>query len=172
MTDFTLLSHLSTTIATVQDQSTLLKTIVAELQPVFGFYDVGLFLINEAEDYHIDLVAETPEISPSEGSYSLYDQQIHKIPHHDSPIAWVMQQITEAGQPVLLWLSGFDDSLSRLPPVGGHAADWLPRLSDHDVAGARRNDWHVLLKFLAERSFLPEQFPCFKPGRPGRHHAK
>ncbi len=47
MTDLTLLSRLSTTIATVQDQTTLLQTIVAELQPVFDFYDGACFWLTK-----------------------------------------------------------------------------------------------------------------------------
>ena len=162
MTDFTLLSHLSTTIATVQDQSTLLKTIIAELQPVFGFYDVGLFLVNEAEDYHVDLVAETPEISPSKVSYSLFEQQRHSIPHHGSVVAWVMQQITEAGQPVLL---DFLDLMTRFPnypqwevmqPIGYRDCLTTVLRVRGETIGM------FCLNSLQKDHFLPEQFSLFQ----------
>ena len=106
------LMKIGAAVAAVRDVSTLLKTIVAELQPVFGFRDVGLFVINEAEDYHLDLVAETPEISPSEGSYLLLKQQLHQIPHRDSLIDWMMQQIDTRDQAVLF---DFKDLMTRFP---------------------------------------------------------
>ena len=106
------LMKIGAAVAAVRNVSTLLKTIVAELQPVFGFYDVGLFMVNEAEDYHLDLVAETPEISPSEWSYLLFKQQLHQIPHRDSVVAWMMQQIATYDQAVLF---DFKDLMTRFP---------------------------------------------------------
>ena len=105
------LMKIGAAVAAVRDVSTLLKTIIAELQPVFDFYDVGLFIVNQAENYHIDLVAEMPEISPSEVAYSLFERQLHKIPHHDSAVAWIVQQIT-AGQPKLF---DFQDLMQHFP---------------------------------------------------------
>ena len=49
------LMKIGAAVAAVRDVSTLLKTIIAELQPILGFHDVGLFVVNEAEDYHLDV---------------------------------------------------------------------------------------------------------------------
>ena len=113
-----LLLSISRAIASTQNAAVLFKTIIAELQPVFDFYDVGLFVVNETEDYHIDLVAEMPEISPSEVAYSLFERQLHKIPHQNSAVAWMMQQIT-AGQPLLF---DFQDLMQRFPDYPQWAA--------------------------------------------------
>ena len=112
MIDLTLLSRLSTTIATVPDQTALLRTIIAELQPVFDFYDVGLFVVNEEEDYHIDLATEAPEISPSEANLAAHLVAAGKIPHRDSLIAWMIEQIAATGKPVLF---DFADLIERFP---------------------------------------------------------
>ena len=58
------------------------------------------------------LVAETPEISLSEGSYLLFKQQLHQIPHRDSVIAWAMQQIATHDQAVLF---DFKDLMTHFP---------------------------------------------------------
>ena len=97
------LMKIGSAVAAVRDVSTLLKTIVEELQPVFGFHDVGLFLINEAENYHVDLTVSIPEISPSEGNRQLHNLVgDHREPHRGSPIAWMLKKTEAAQGPVLL----------------------------------------------------------------------
>ena len=98
----TTLSRILTTIATVRDRTTLLKTIIAELQPLFGFQDVGLFIVNEEEDYHIDLTVDMPQISPSAAAFAMYEAARGKHAHQGSVVAWTMAQVEAAGEPQLL----------------------------------------------------------------------
>ena len=108
----TTLSRILTTIATVRDRTTLLKTIIAELQPLFGFHDVGLFIVNEEEDYHIDLAVDMPQISPSNVAFALYEAARGKHAHQGSVIAWTMAQVEAAGEPLLF---DFVDLKKRFP---------------------------------------------------------
>ena len=105
------LSDILTTIATVRDRSTLLKTIIAKLQPLFDFHDVGLFLVNEKENYHVDLAVDMPEINPLDSSMN---RNIipGKIAHQESVVAWTIAQVEAAGQPVLF---DFADLRQRFP---------------------------------------------------------
>ena len=160
--NLTLLSHISLAVASTKDTTVLLKTIIDELRPVFDFYDVGLFVVNEAEDYHIDLVAETPEISPSEWNYSLFGQQIHKIPHQDSVTAWMIQQITAAGQPLLF---DFQDLIIRFPDYPQWAAMQPFVYRDCLVTALRVRGETIgmfCLNSLQKDHFSPEQFPLFQ----------
>ena len=97
----TTLSRILTTIATVRDRTTLLKTIIAELQPLFGFHDVGLFIVNEEEDYHVDLTVDMPQISPSAAASAMYEAARGKHAHQGSVVAWTMAQVEAAGEPQL-----------------------------------------------------------------------
>ena len=108
----TTLSSILTTIATVRDRTTLLKTIIAELQPLFGFHDVGLFIVHEEEDYHIDLAVDMPQISPSDAAFALYEVARGKLAHQGSVIAWTMAQVEAAGEPLLF---DFGDLKKRFP---------------------------------------------------------
>ena len=105
------LSDILTTIATVRDRSTLLKTIIAKLQPLFEFQDVGLFLVNEKENYHVDLAVDMPEINPL-GSSMNHNIIPGKIAHQGSVVAWTIAQVEAAGQPVLF---DFADLRQRFP---------------------------------------------------------
>ena len=106
-----ILSDVLTTIATVRDRSTLLKTIMAKLQPLFDFHDVGLFLVNEKENYHVDLAVDMPEINPLDSSMN-HNIIPGKIAHQESVVAWTIAQIEAAGQPVLF---DFADLRQRFP---------------------------------------------------------
>ena len=157
-----LLLSIGQAIASTQDTTVLLKTIIGELQPVFDFYDVGLFVVNEAEDYHIDLVAETPEISPSEWSHSLFGQQLHKIPHQDSVTAWMIQQITAVGQPLLF---DFQDLIIRFPDYPQWKAMQPFRCRDCLATVLRVRGETIgmfCLNSLQKDYFSPEQFPLFQ----------
>ena len=105
------LSDVLTTIATVRDRSTLLKTIIAKLQPLFDFHDIGLFLVNEKENYHVDLAVDMPEINPL-GSSMNHNIVPGKIAHQGSVVAWTIAQVEAAGQPVLF---DFADLRQRFP---------------------------------------------------------
>lgn len=88
-------------IASIREKSDLLRVIIAEIKPLFDFHDVGLFVINEAENYHTDLAGAMPEISPSEANRQIFTRNTVKIPHRDSFIDWSIHEIEEAGEPLL-----------------------------------------------------------------------
>ena len=84
------LVDISKLIAEVKDKEELLKLIIDKIKPIFHFHDIGLFIVNEEEDYHIDWAAEMPGISPSEANQLYFDNQYGKIPHKGTPVEWIM----------------------------------------------------------------------------------
>ncbi|WKN45433.1 sigma-54-dependent Fis family transcriptional regulator [Tunicatimonas pelagia] len=110
--DYQLLLDVNMAIASVADKKQLLKTIVEKLQPAFQFYDVGLFVINEEENYHIDWAATMPEISPSEANIHHFENQPDKIPHQESAVGWMLEQLVETNDVQVL---NFRDLFEKFP---------------------------------------------------------
>ena len=125
--DYEILLNINKTVATIQDRSQLLKTIFEQLQPIFSFHDVGLFVVNEAENYHVDLAVSSPEISPSAVNHRLHDLLgDQRVVHRGSSVAWTLEQIEAAQGPVLM---DFADLFERFPEYAQLSI--MPTLSDH-----------------------------------------
>ncbi len=108
----TLLMEISAAIATLQRPEDFLRTIVEKTQPIFGFHDVGLFVVHEEEDYHIDLSVEMPDISPSPVNRFLSVEQPKRLPHRGSVVEWTMEEIEKTQRPVLF---DFEEMFQRFP---------------------------------------------------------
>ncbi|MCG8389317.1 MAG: sigma 54-interacting transcriptional regulator [Cytophagales bacterium] len=106
------LVDISKLIAEVKDKEELLKLIIDKIKPIFHFHDIGLFIVNEEEDYHIDWAAEMPGISPSEANQLYFDNQYGKIPHKGTPVEWIMSAMQSSGEPALF---DFKDLVKRFP---------------------------------------------------------
>ncbi len=109
---YTLLIDISAAIATLQRPEDFLRTIVEKTQPIFEFHDVGLFVVNEEEDYHVDLTVEMPDISPSSTNRFLSVEQPKRLPHRGSVVEWTMKEIEKAQRPVLF---DFKEMFQRFP---------------------------------------------------------
>lgn len=94
------LEAITRAIVNIREREILLKVIIEEVQPLFDFDDVGLFIIHEEENYYIDLAAEMPAISPSEVNYPLYEQKIRKTPYRGSLIDWMVGKIEQVHLPL------------------------------------------------------------------------
>ena len=156
-----LLARLSEAIAQPQNTVELLRIIVAELQPIFKFHDVGLFVINEAKDYHIDLAAVAPDISPSEENYLLSEQDL-QLPYRGSVVAYAIEQIAAAGRPVVL---DFQHLMQRFPdypqwkvvrPTGFRDCLATTLQVQGKITGL------FCLNALTKDHFQAEQFPLFQ----------
>lgn len=97
----TSLLRVSRAIASISEPSDLLRVIISKIKPLFDFHDVGLFVVNEAENYHTDLASVMPEISPSEGNQQVFARDAVKIPHRDSVVDGCIRRIEEADGPLL-----------------------------------------------------------------------
>ncbi|MGF1498786.1 MAG: GAF domain-containing protein [Elainellaceae cyanobacterium] len=89
-------------IAAIRDKRELLRLIVQEIQPIFDFHDCGLFIVSRDGQTHQDLAMVMPEISPSETNYQLSEQLPPKIPHPGSSVEWLINELSNAGRPLLL----------------------------------------------------------------------
>ncbi|WKN44830.1 sigma 54-interacting transcriptional regulator [Tunicatimonas pelagia] len=161
--DFRLLTRLSTAIASTRDTTELLRTIVTELQSVFGFYDIGLFVVNEAEDYCYDLAVLDPSISPSAANLSQsYTDYAKRLYYHGSPIEFMVQQSITAEGPVLLDFAELTKQFADYP-----AADVLAHLKFRDCLITTLQARSELigmfcLNSLEKDHFRPEQFALFQ----------
>ncbi len=92
---------LSRTIATVRQKEPLLRLLIEQLQPAFGFYDCGLFVFNPDKTTLEDWTVSMPTLSPSEANFSLAEQQAATVPYQGS--VWeIMFARLRAGQGALL----------------------------------------------------------------------
>ncbi|MBP2831032.1 sigma 54-interacting transcriptional regulator [Aquimarina sp. U1-2] len=80
----------------------LLKAILEQIKPVFGYHSARLFVVYEKEDYHIDLTAQDPEIEPSDVNYQHQQKGNAKMKHKGSSVAYCMKEVEEAGDVLLL----------------------------------------------------------------------
>lgn len=71
--------------AAVKDGRELLKIIVNETQPVFGFYDIGLSVLDKSGEFYDDWTVLYEEINPSDANAALREAHNYKIPV-DTPL--------------------------------------------------------------------------------------
>ncbi|WKN42760.1 sigma 54-interacting transcriptional regulator [Tunicatimonas pelagia] len=86
---------ISEAVAHVQDRNKLLKLIFEKIKSIIPFYDAGLIIINEQEDWLEDLMVTNPDISPSEENKELNTNfnTNRKIAYHGSPINWLIGEL-------------------------------------------------------------------------------
>ncbi len=85
----------------LQDLTDFMTFATEHLKPIFGFHDVGIFLLTENKQQHYDLVAIEPDISPSDWSTSLAIDGTALVTHEGSLIEWMINTITKKGKPIL-----------------------------------------------------------------------
>ena len=100
-------------IAQVKVKEDLLKLIVEKIRPLFGFHDCGLFVVGADGTTHSDLAA-LPGVDPSEFN-QLHAPVSFGVPHRGSLIECMMQEIEEAGGPVLFDFKELVEQYPRYP---------------------------------------------------------
>jgi formate hydrogenlyase transcriptional activator len=111
------LLSISQAIATIQNHEQLLKVIFERIQPVFNFYDVGLFILSKDGKQVTDWAANE-NISPSDGNRQVKEFKIQTIKVEDSPLQTVINQLSESNSPLILpydlnYLSAMTDPIFR-----------------------------------------------------------
>ena len=96
----TLLS-VSKAIATVRDKQDLLRIIIKQIQPIFTFYDCGLFVFNRDNTTLEDWTVSMPAVSPSEANTLLAEQNVATFSYPGSVWEGLLAQLRQAGDIVI-----------------------------------------------------------------------
>ncbi len=158
-----ILVDISKLIAEVKDKEELLKLIIDKIKPIFHFYDIGLFVVNKAEDCHVDWAAEMPGISLSEANQLHFNNQYGKIPHKGTPVEWIMSAMQSSGEPALF---DFHDLIKRFPAYPqfrllGQKYDYRDCLAATLQAGGETIGMFCIIA-LEKGFFKQHQFPLFR----------
>ncbi|WP_052732749.1 sigma 54-interacting transcriptional regulator [Hymenobacter terrenus] len=109
----TVLLDISEAVATIADRSALLRVVFDKLKPLFGFYDTGFFVLDEAQEYIQDLTVTDPSICPSATVDRLHKEEAGVLKYAGSALEWVVQELQQADGPVLF---RYDEELfARFP---------------------------------------------------------
>ncbi len=92
---------LSQTLATVRDKENLLRTLIEQLQPAFGFHDCGLFVFNQDKTTLEDWTVSIPTLSPSAANTLLAEQDAATTNFHDSVWELIVTQLRQVQQPLV-----------------------------------------------------------------------
>ncbi|NVO32266.1 sigma 54-interacting transcriptional regulator [Hymenobacter lapidiphilus] len=106
-----LLLDLSTTIATLRDRTALLRSLFEKLQPVFGFHDVGLFVLTPDGRFIADWAARDVAISPSFDNEEYHKLSWQRLAYPGPGLAVLVDRFKQAGQPVVV---PYDDAYVAL----------------------------------------------------------
>lgn len=108
-----LLAGISKLIVTKSDLPTLLQAIYQQVLPIFEVESMGLFIINEKENYHYDLTVVYPEIDSSELNKQLnVDTITHQIPFVGTTVAYHFEQLKKKQQPIIF---NFEKDFKKYP---------------------------------------------------------
>jgi len=112
--DYKILLEISQAIASVREKDDLLRLILERVKSLFGFYDVGIFVLDASGEYHRDLSVAHPSIAPSSvAAESLFAAGLSGwLLHKDSPIEHDIKLCEEAGAPLVF---KFDEMMRDFP---------------------------------------------------------
>jgi transcriptional regulator with GAF, ATPase, and Fis domain len=101
------LLSINQSIAAIQNYEQLLKVIFDKIKPIFGFHDIGLFVItNEGKDV-IDWAVAYPNISPSVGNDYLHAEALATISYIGSPMQVITERVEAKNLPIILTYAQF-----------------------------------------------------------------
>jgi transcriptional regulator with GAF, ATPase, and Fis domain len=156
-----LLLSISHAIASIHKKEELLKVIFRQIQPLFGFYDIGLSIISCADNTVTDWSALMPDTSPSEVNQALHEAALFSLPYRGSAIETISARIEKEGRPVIL-------------PISPHSVGQFPDFKavlEIELAHGYREMWFTNLKAggrllgtLNFNSLKPDYFQRFDPG--------
>lgn len=111
--DYKTLLDISRAVNTVRDAPNLLRLIMNEVHPLFGFYDVGIFVLDKQGKRHRDLSVAFPDTAPSEAINRLNAAGLSGwLPHEGSLIEHHINLCECAGEPLVFT---FDQMLAEFP---------------------------------------------------------
>lgn len=93
------LLSISQAIATIQNTEQLFKIIFERIQPIFGFYDVGLFVLSNDGNHITDWATTHTEMSPSIGNHQIKQLQMETLLFEGSPLQYVFNQLLKSDAP-------------------------------------------------------------------------
>lgn len=96
-----LLYRIAKAMATVKDGRKLLKIIVENAQPVFGFHDVGLFILSKDGERITDWAVAHEQINPSAANRQLKEFEMESLAVKESPLQIIIERLTDAGAPLI-----------------------------------------------------------------------
>jgi formate hydrogenlyase transcriptional activator len=88
------LLSISEHIANVRDKEMLLKLIGQRIQPLFGFDDWGVFVVEKDGLFHYDFCIRAPQLSPHTINERIAAQFGHRFEHPGSVVEYVMSSET------------------------------------------------------------------------------
>lgn len=126
-----LLLNVTQKLSRIKKADELLQIIVAEVKPIFNFYDTGILVINKETKTYQDLSVLYPHIDGSEENYFLNSKGYYKHQHQKlegSIVEWILHQLNLQTVPLVFDLkanyAAFTDAMllqdigSRLPSRG------------------------------------------------------
>lgn len=96
-----LLHRLAKAMAAVKDGRELLKIIVEETQPVFGFYDIGLVVKDKSGNFYIDWSVFYEEISPRAANVALRAARNYEFAADDKLVKHVLDRAANEKKPFI-----------------------------------------------------------------------
>ncbi len=160
----TLLS-ISEAVASTQTGSQLIRVILDHIQPIFNFYDIGLFVFDNQKNHLNDWVVKYPILSDSKGSQQMFENptKYSQIEiNTDGLVYELMTKLRNDGSPLIVNLSELADS--------------HPDFMQNDIIkeGGYQDTMTTLLRYSGEilglfclnsrekKIYHKEQFPLFQ----------
>lgn len=103
--DITLLYRISKAMAAVKDGRELLKIIVEETQPAFGFYDIGLMVLDKSAEFYLDWSVFYEQINPSASNVAQREARNYKFAADDKLIKYALERAATEKKPYIEYLS-------------------------------------------------------------------
>ena len=156
------LLDISEAVASIYAREELLKTIFQQVKPIFGFYDVGLFVLDD-EGYIADWATVYPEISDSAVNQAIHQSGTEKTTFDGSVLEWTFNQLLAPGGPVILPYS--KEVFSRFPEYYQWNAIQEVGYQEAMVTLLTSGGQHLgILMFNSLKAdfFLPSHFPLFQ----------
>ncbi len=109
-----LLLSLSEAVATVRSKEDVLRLIIQKVKPLFNFYDCGILIVDQKNQYH-DLAVLHPTIDESDVNFSLKGKGFYQhegLAFRDSGVEWLINQIDAAESPIVFDFTADHSSFS------------------------------------------------------------
>ncbi|MBC7935515.1 MAG: GAF domain-containing protein, partial [Rhizobacter sp.] len=108
-----LLASISKSIVSKSNKPSLLQSIYNEVLPIFEIESMGMFIINEKENYHYDFTVVSPGIDTSCLDQELNDAiEDQKMVYHGTTVAYHFAQLKEKQEPIIF---NFEKDFKKQP---------------------------------------------------------
>ncbi|CAA9218302.1 MAG: hypothetical protein AVDCRST_MAG93-331, partial [uncultured Chloroflexia bacterium] len=161
--EYQLLLDLSRAITMVRDADALLRIMMEQVRPLFGFDDAGILVLDADGAHHRDLIVGHPSVMPTEATRRVAAAGLGGwLPHHGSMIEAHMHACHAANAPLVF---AFDEMLREFPEYPFHAL--MQDLGYKEVLATLlrvRGDSIGILYFISSEHghFRTQQFELFE----------